>query len=56
MAIGSSGSANLENRLALISKMLEEAVALLRNTMDEVKQEENGGRGDDHPDTAVRSR
>jgi hypothetical protein len=32
-------SASLEDRLDLVSKMLEEAVALLRSTMVEVREE-----------------
>lgn len=33
------GGANLEDRLGRISQMLEEAVAMLRNTMVEVREE-----------------
>lgn len=33
---------NLEDRLSLISQMLEEAVELLRSTMTEVREEAKG--------------
>lgn len=56
MAMANSGSASLEGRLALISQMLEEAVTLLRNTMDEVKREESRGGDGDHSGTADRPR
>lgn len=39
MAVAKSPSSNLEDRLALVSRMLEEAVALLRSTMTEVKRD-----------------
>lgn len=42
MSIANSGASNLEERLSLISKMLEEAVDLLRNTMSEVRDEADG--------------
>lgn len=42
MAVANSGAGNLEERLSLISSMLEEAVDLLRNTMSEVRDEADG--------------
>lgn len=53
-ATGSGGA--LEDRLGLISQMLEEAVAMLRTTMAEVREEagkadlddERESRGEDH--------
>ncbi len=47
MAVAST-SGNLEERLSLISQMLEEAVDLLRNTMSEVREEAKGEESDDH--------
>lgn len=44
-----AGSGNLEDRLSLISQMLEEAVELLRNTMTEVREEARGEADDNHP-------
>jgi hypothetical protein len=46
-AYGASG--DLEDRLSVVSKMLEEAVELLRNTMDQVRKE---AEGEPHGDTA----
>jgi hypothetical protein len=42
MVIPAAGGGPLEDRLALISKMLEEAVELLRSTMSEVRDEAEG--------------
>jgi hypothetical protein len=56
MAVAKSPSGNLEERLALISQMLEEAVCLLRNTMTEVKAQEDEGRSYDDPDCPPRYR
>lgn len=41
---------DLDERLSLISQMLEEAVTLLRATMTEVREEEDGGRAYDDPE------
>lgn len=42
MAIANGGGSNIEDRLSLISNMLEEAVGLLRETMSEVRDEADG--------------
>jgi hypothetical protein len=50
MVIATGGAGNLEDRLSLVSQMLEEAVELLRSTMTEVREEARGepdGNGDD---------
>jgi hypothetical protein len=50
MALAHGGGSNLEERLDLVSKMLEEAVVLLRSTMAEVRQEAEGGTHDESGD------
>jgi len=55
MAVTNGGVSNLEDRLSLISRMLEDAVEILRSTMSEVREEAKGeprdgsGRPEDGP-------
>lgn len=53
MAIVTGGGGHLEDRLSLISQMLEEAVVLLRSTMSEVREEAKADAYDDRGEDGV---